>query len=136
MDLPRYHRLRPYYYRLEGQRCESCGSIQFPARSACRSCRSGSLAVHRLSGRGTVYSYTEVGQAPQGFSTPYLVAMVDLEEGVRITAQLTDVEPEEVAVGMEVEMVTRRLREYGSDGYLVYGYKFRPVLSERPRAAR
>jgi uncharacterized OB-fold protein len=54
--------------------------------------------------------------------------MVQLEEGVRVTAQLTDVEPEEVAIGLPVEMVVRRLREYGPNGYLVYGYKFRPRI--------
>jgi len=54
--------------------------------------------------------------------------MVQLEEGVRVTAQLTDVEPHEVEIGLPVEMVVRRLREYGPNGYLVYGYKFRPRI--------
>ncbi len=129
MDLPRYHRLRSSYYRLEGQRCRSCGTIQFPARASCRSCRSRQLEAHQLSGRGTVYCYAQVGQAPLGFTGPYMVAMVQLEEGIRITAQLADVDPEEVTIGMPVEMVVRRIREYGANGYLVYGYKFRPVLA-------
>jgi uncharacterized OB-fold protein len=60
--------------------------------------------------------------------------MVQLEEGIRVTAQLTDVDPEEVAIGMPVEMVVRRIREYGAHGYLVYGYKFRPVLPARVSA--
>lgn len=129
MDLPRYHRLRRAYYRLEGQRCRSCGTIQFPAQASCRSCRSHQLEAHLLSGRGTVYSYAQVGQPPAGFSGPYVVAMVLLEEGIRITAQLTDVEPDEVKIGMRVEMVVRKIREYGTQGYLVYGYKFRPPLA-------
>ena len=132
MDLPRYHRLAPAYYRLEGQRCAACGAVQFPPRHACSSCRGMNLAAHRLSGNGTVYSWSEVAQAPHGFSGSYLVALVDLEEGVRVTAQLTDVESDEVEIGMPVEMVTRRLQERGgSQGYLVYGYKFRPVLTQR-----
>jgi len=81
-----------------------------------------------------VFSYAQVGQAPQGFSGPYLVAMVQLDEGIRLTAQLTDVDPEEVSVGMPAEMVVRRIREYGSNGYLVYGYKFRPLLATRGAA--
>jgi len=44
-----------------------------------------------------------------------------------VTAQLTDVDPEDVAIGLPVEMVTRRLQEQGAHGYLVYGYKFRPI---------
>ncbi len=130
MDLPRYHRLRSSYYRLEGQRCTSCECIQFPPRSSCRSCRSRSLEPHPLSGRGAVFSYAQVGQGPHGFAAPYVVAMVQLEEGIRITAQLTDIEPDEVAIGLPVEMVVRKIREYGANGYLVYGYKFRPLLSQ------
>jgi scaffold protein (connect acetoacetyl-CoA thiolase and HMG-CoA synthase) len=132
MDLPRYHRLRSPYYRLEGQRCTSCGTIQFPARASCRSCHSRGLQPHQLSGRGTIFSYAQVAQPPHGFSGPYLVAMIQLEEGVRVTAQLTDLDPDEAAIGLPVEMVVRRLREYGPNGYLVYGYKFRPQI--RPGA--
>ena len=135
MDLPRYHRLTPAYYRLEGQRCTSCGAVQFPSRAACGACRGRDLETYRFSGRGTVFSFAEVAQAPKGFSGPYLVALVELEEGVRVTAQLTDVEMDEVEIGMPVEMVTRRIQEKGPHGYLVYGYKFRPVLERRRRAS-
>ncbi|HVT58998.1 MAG TPA: hypothetical protein VHR45_11415 [Thermoanaerobaculia bacterium] len=58
-----------------------------------------------------------------------MVATVDLDDGGR-AAQLCDVELEDVAIGLPVEMVTRRLQEKGPPGrgYLVYGYKFRPAL--------
>ena len=59
---------------------------------------------------------------------PYTVALVRLNEGPMITAQLTDVETDEVEIGMPVEMVTRRMQEDGEDGLIVYGYKFRPLL--------
>jgi uncharacterized OB-fold protein len=131
MDLPRYHRLRSAYYRCEGQRCTSCGAFQFPPRTVCRICRQRSLEPHALSGRGTVYSHAEVAQGPRGFSSPYLVALVELEEGLLVTAQLTDLEPEDCVIGLPVEMVTRRLQERGPNGYLVYGYKFRPILPRR-----
>ena len=129
MDLPRYHRLTAPYYRLEGRRCRRCGALHFPPRRDCGSCRGTAMEPHRFSGRGTVYSFAEVAQAPQGFSGPYMVALVELEEGVRVTAQLTDVDPDDVAIGMAVEMVTRRLQEKGPHGYIVYGYKFRPVMA-------
>ena len=132
MDLPRYHRLRAAYYRLEGQRCSSCDAVQFPARARCGSCAGSELASHRLSGSGTVYSFTEMATAPDGFAPPHLMALVRLEEGILLAAQLTDVEPEEIEIGMPVEMVTRRLREHGPRGFLVYGYKFRPPIEPRP----
>jgi len=134
MDLPRYHRLTAPYYRLEGRRCKRCGELQFPPREACGACRGRETEPYRFCGRGAVYSFAEVAQAPRGFSGPYLVALVELEEGVRVTAQLTDVDADEVEIGMPVEMVTRRLQEKGPQGYLVYGYKFRPVMS-RSRAS-
>lgn len=128
MDLPRFHRLRAPYYRLEGQRCSGCGALQFPPRLACRKCGRAALEPHRFSGRGEVFSHAEVAQPPSGFEAPYVVALVRLEEGLLVTAQLTDVEAADVTIGMRVEMVTRRLQERGADGLLVYGYKFRPIL--------
>jgi uncharacterized OB-fold protein len=61
---------------------------------------------------------------------PYTVALVKLEEGPLVTAQLTDTSEAEVQIGTPVEMVTRRLRSDGDErGMLVYGYKFRPALA-------
>jgi uncharacterized OB-fold protein len=82
-----------------------------------------------FSGKGRVYSYTTVLSAPEGFAeqAPYRIALVELDEGPLVTAQLTDLdgEPE---IGMRVEMVTRKLRTDGEEGIIVYGYKFRPLL--------
>jgi uncharacterized OB-fold protein len=73
-----------------------------------------------------------VYDAPAGYEgfAPYVGALVELDEGPLIAAQLTDVDIDEVEIGMPVEMVTRRLRQYGEDGLIVYGYKFRPELKE------
>ena len=132
MDLPRFRRLRSAYYRLEGQLCPACDAVQFPARARCGSCGGDDLEDHRLSGRGTIYSHTEMAQAPAGFAPPHLMALVRLEEGMLVAAQLTDIDPEDVEIGTPVEMVTRRLREHGEHGFLVYGYKFRPLLNGGP----
>jgi uncharacterized OB-fold protein len=80
---------------------------------------------------GEVYSYSTVYQAPNGYHeyVPYTVALVQLEEGPLVTAQLADVDPDDVAIGMPVEMVTRKLREEGERGTIVYSYKFRPRLA-------
>jgi uncharacterized OB-fold protein len=47
-----------------------------------------------------------------------------------VTAQLTDVAPNDVKIGLRVEMVTRKLREDGEEGQIIYGYKFRPLLKQ------
>lgn len=129
MELPRLHRLRSAYYRLEGQRCTACRALQFPNRIACRACGGRDLERHAFSGRGTVFTYSEVAQTPDGFEPPHLMALVQLDEGVLVAAQLTDVDPETIEIGMPVEMVTRRIGDQGPHGVLVYGYKFRPIVS-------
>ena len=63
-------------------------------------------------------------------NVPYPVAIVRLEEGPLVTAQLTDLGEEPVKIGTPVEMVTRKLGADGERGMLVYGYKFRPALAE------
>ena len=72
-----------------------------------------------------------MNNAPAGFekALPYTIALVKLDEGPTVTAQLTDLNQEEVEIGMPVEMVTRRIKEDGDErGMLIYGYKFRPVM--------
>jgi hypothetical protein len=87
---------------------------------------------YTFTGRGEVYSFTTVYDAPAGFEryAPYVLALVKLEEGPLVTAQLTDLMPEEVEIGMSVEMVTRKLRTEGNEGMIIYGYKFRPDFGQ------
>jgi hypothetical protein len=88
----------------------------------------------QFSGRGEIYSYTVVERdhAPADYKkfAPYKVAIIKLEEGPLITAQLTDLGDIKPEIGMAVEMVTRKLKEDGEGGILVYGYKFRPLLEK------
>mgnify|MGYP001032050798 CR=1 FL=1 len=83
-----------------------------------------------LAGEGTVYSYTVVQDAPSDFAeqAPYILALVKLDDGAMVTAQLTDVDTG-IAIGDRVEMVTRKLSTEGKQGTIVYGYKFRPMLT-------
>jgi uncharacterized OB-fold protein len=133
MSLAKHWRLQDQRYRLTGVLCEDCGAKMLPRRLVCPQCRSRNLELHQFQGEGTVYSYTTVYDAPAGYEgfAPYLGALVRLDEGPLVAAQLTDVEPDEVQMGMPVEMVTRRLRDFGESGMIVYGYKFRPRLKDQ-----
>lgn len=84
-----------------------------------------------FAGQGTVYSFTMVQEAPAGFEeqAPYILALVKLDEGAMVTAQLTDVDGD-ITIGDRVEMVTRKLSTEGKQGTIVYGYKFRPMLAQ------
>ncbi len=138
MQLPRYHRLRQSFYRLEGSRCANCERTFFPPRKLCRDCHSTNLETYLFAGAGTLYSYSQMTQSPRGFANvgPYAVGMIKLDEGPLIMAQLTDVDGVELHIGMPVEMVTRKVQENSSHGYIVYGYKFRPLLSNATKALR
>jgi uncharacterized OB-fold protein len=118
MGIPAYWRTRTQRYALVGEVCHKCGAKIFPPRDVCPECARPASDPFTFSGRG------------EGFEefAPYTVALVKLEEGPLVTAQLTDVDPAEVHIGMPVEMVTRKLREEGEEGQIIYGYKFRPLL--------
>ena len=131
MEIPRHWRLKKQRYALVGEICPHCEAKIFPPRDVCPHCGGEAKTPYAFTGRGTVYSFTVMHDAPAGFenTTPYTVALVKLEEGPMVTAQLTDIGEQPVEIGMPVETVTRKLREDGDErGMIVYGYKFRPVL--------
>jgi hypothetical protein len=88
------------------QRCTRCDRLQFHPRLLCVQC-TGPVEQLPLSGHGTVYSYTVVHRAPGGFTglAPYAVALVDLDEGVRVMGRLITDHPEDIRIGRRVETV-------------------------------
>ena len=132
MEIPRHWRLKQQRYALVGEVCPHCDAKLFPPRDVCPHCGGEAKNAYAFSGRGEVYSYTHMTDAPAGFenTAPYTVALIRLAEGPLVTAQLTDLGDRQVEIGMPVEMVTRKIRSDGDErGMLVYGYKFRPVLA-------
>jgi hypothetical protein len=130
MEIPRFWRNQATRYRLQGEICPNGHKI-FPPRDICPNCNQEAKTPYVFSGNGTVFSHTTIYEAPAGHTheAPYTVALVKLDEGPMVTAQLTDLD-EKARIGMPVEMVTRRLTDHDDErGVIVYGYKFRPKLS-------
>ena len=130
MEIPRHWRLKKHRYALVGEVCPHCDARIFPPRDVCPECGGEAKTQFAFSGKGEVYSYTVMRDAPSGYEAqaPYTVAVVALDEGPMVTAQLTDLGEQPVTIGMKVEMVTRKIREdIEKKGMIVYGYKFRPV---------
>lgn len=97
-------------HRLEVQRCSACGALRFYPRGLCPACLAEAVTWVPLAGTGMVYSYTVVHQNRMpGFKDelPYVLAVVELTEGVRMTANVVDCRPEDVRIGMPVEVVFR-----------------------------
>lgn len=87
------------------QRCSSCGTLRHPPAPSCAACRSLEWEAVESCGRGVVYSFVVVHH-PQvaGFEYPLVVALVELEEGTRLVADLEGVAPADVRIGMAVEV--------------------------------
>jgi uncharacterized OB-fold protein len=131
MDLAKHWRQRASRYRLEGQQHRTSGEVRFPPEPTL----GGTTELwqpYALSGVGTVFSFTVVRQPPAGYEqqSTYILALVKLAEGPLITAQLSDCDADHVTIDMQVEVITRRLRDLGPDGLIIYAYKFRPLLSQ------
>ena len=131
MEISRHWRIKKQRYNLVGEVCPHCDARIFPPRDICPECGNEAKTTYTFSGRGEVYSYTTVYDPPAGYEeqAPYTVALIKLQEGPLVTAQITDLGENPVEIGMPVEMVTRKLRNDGGEkGIIVYGYKFRPLM--------
>ena len=106
MEIPRHWRLKQQRYGLVGEVCPHCETKIFPPRDICPACGQEAKTSFTFSGRGEVYSFTTIYEAPTGFdeTAPYTVALVRLEEGPLVTAQLTDLgetQPEDRHAGRD-----------------------------------
>ena len=108
------------------QRCTGCGTLRHPPRPMCPKCRSLEWDSVVSSGRGTVYSYVmPLEPRFHFFDYPYIVVLVELDEGVRLVSNLCDIAPADVTVGMPVEVFYRTF-----DNDLVL-HQFRPIEGSR-----
>lgn len=109
------------------QRCDGCGALRNPPRPMCPHCRSLAWTAIESSGRGTVYSHV-VPLEPKFpfFDYPYVVVLVELDEGIRLVSNLCGVDPAAVTPGMPVEVF---FEQFDDDLVL---HQFRPAPEGRP----
>ena len=89
------------------QKCDSCGEYQFYPRGICANCWSNDIQWIISSGKGTVWTFTVTYQnGTPGFAedVPYVLALVELEEGVRMFTNIVECDPRSVTIGMPVEV--------------------------------
>jgi uncharacterized OB-fold protein len=104
---------KPYWdglreHRLLVPRCESCGHRWFPPSRLCPNCNSAETAWAEVSGRGKVFSYVVFHRVyHRGFAeeVPYVVALIELEEGPRLLSNIVGIPPERVACEMPVRVI-------------------------------
>jgi uncharacterized OB-fold protein len=94
---------------LEANACTACGALSFERRNACPKCGSDAgFTKQRVAGTGVVSSFTIVSRAAPGVKVPFVSAMVRLDGGGAVTANVVDTEPdpEHVQLGMKVKLTT------------------------------
>jgi uncharacterized protein len=95
---------------LRVQVCNACGTRRFPPGPACQSCEAYDRGFEVAAGTGTVFSYVVHRHPPvPGKELPIVIALVDLDEGVRMVAEVVDVPPEDIAIGMRLRVDFHRV---------------------------
>ena len=97
------------------QRCAACDVYLFPPRSVCPECLAADPVWVEAAGTGTVYTFTVQHRDAAGFEgqAPYTIAMIDLDEGVRMMSRIAG-SPEDVRIGMAVEVRWAEITDDGS----------------------
>ena len=94
--------------KLLGLKCNSCGVITVPPKMVCRKCTSPDMDIVELSGQGKIQTFTTVYVAPEGRQdeVPYMIGLVELDEGPWIMGNLIDIDPSEATM----ELIGRRVK--------------------------
>jgi len=122
--------------QLIASRCSACGDVAFPRQQSCPDCSSDDVDEILLSRRGTVWTWTiqnfpppippYAGSGDRDTFVPYGVAYIELPEGIRVEARLTENDPEKLSIGMEMELVVEKFAS-DDDGNELVTFAFKPV---------
>ena len=93
------------------QRCDACANVYFPPRPFCPACASRKVSVFKASGKGKLYSYVIHHRPVPGFTPPYSIAVVELDEGPRMMSNVVDCPqtPEALELDMPLEVKFEKL---------------------------
>lgn len=124
----KYWREIPQRYRLEANQCKNCGEKLFPPRLVCPECKSQDMEPAKIAEKGKLLTYTKICVPPHQFvdQAPFAVGIAELDDGVKLTAQVVDCDFEDLKIGMRLKLEFRKIFQEGESGILCYGYKFVP----------
>jgi uncharacterized OB-fold protein len=124
----RIWRESPQRYRLEASKFKKSGKTYFPPRTVDPLTGDTAHEMVKLPDTGKIITYTVIRVAPSQWSdtSPYGLAIAELTDGTRLTAQVVDCDVDKIKIGMEVRIEFRRIQSEGNAGVISYGYKFVP----------
>ena len=114
--------------KLLGLKCQECGTITVPPKMVCRKCASPDMEIIELTGKGKIQTFTTCNVAPEGREdeVPYIIVLVELDEGPWIMGNLTGIDPATATV----ELIGKRVRM--GDNKVFPGDKYSAGDSARP----
>ncbi len=129
MPSARAWREYPRRYRYEAAVCKKCGKWFFPARLVCDACKSTEFETRAMRRTGKILAHTiiRVPSKQFGDQAPLAVAVIEMDDGPRLTAQVVDWQAGQLAVGQKVRLEFRKVSEEGASGVINYGYKAAPI---------
>ena len=106
--------------KLLGLKCQKCGAVMVPPKMVCRQCASPDLEAIELAGKGRIQTFTVCNVAPEGREDelPYIVVLVELDEGPWIMGNLTEIDPNAATmklIGKRVKM--KQAKVFSGDKY-------------------
>ena len=125
MITARVWRERRQRYLNEAAKCAKCGKVHFPPRLICDGCRGREFEFVRLPETGKLLTWSVVRAGAPAFAqeVPYVVGIIEMDDGTRLMAQVADVEPARLAQGARVRLEFRKVRQHGRTGIIAYAHK-------------
>lgn len=122
-------------YRMIGSKVPGEDIIYFPPRSYCPMTRKKANEKVVLSGMGKIVSFTIIHVPPERheLNHPYAMALIELDEGPKITSEIVGVNVDQVKIGMVVKAAFRKYGSDSADSVIVYGYKFTPNFIKKSK---
>jgi uncharacterized OB-fold protein len=129
MPTARTWREYPQRYRYEAGVCKKCGKWFFPPRLVCNKCGHREFETKAMKRTGKILTHTVIHVPPKPFAdqAPFAVAVVEMDDGPRITTQVADYQDGQLKIGQAVRLEFRRSFTDGDSGPINYGYKAVPV---------
>jgi len=129
MPTARAWREYPQRYRYEAGVCNKCGKWFFPPRLVCDECGAREFTTKTMQRTGKILAHTLIRVPPKPYAdqAPYAVAVVEMDDGPRITTQIADWKEGQLTVGQRVKLEFRKVNADGEAGTINYGYKAVPI---------
>lgn len=129
MPSARAWREYPRRYRYEAAVCKKCGKWFFPPRLVCDVCKSEEFEIRAMRRTGKILAHTVIRVPAKAYAdqAPFAVAVVEMDDGPRLTAQVVDYQAGQLSVGQKVKLEFRKISDEGAAGVIHYGYKAVPV---------